>query len=143
MTNEKVKILERKMLEENDFSAIYEYFMDHFGDFPAFIDMGERVLVPQLLEIFGQIGQAILKKEKIALMQPNVIKVQKWKMLHGSMFMEDRLLCFFYLKSINRGMVSVCKMGTSLVHYARITPQMIDGAMPENLFDDFHEIHSN
>jgi hypothetical protein len=144
MTNEKVSTLEQKVLSEQDFIAIYNYFMDHFGDHKAFGQLGERVLVPQLLDIFGQVGQAVLQKKEIRLEQPNIIKVQKWKMLHGFMQMEDRLLCFFYLKNINRGMISICKMGTSLVHYARITPQMLpDGTMPEGLFDDFHEMHAN
>ena len=139
MTYQHLAQLEHLLMHEASFEKTYSYFMDHFGVNPAFIDVGQKTSVPNIITMLGEIARQFFQNEAIVMTDLLVIKVDKFNLLHGFVHVEGHLMVFFYCKKVNRGMACLQNMLslTSKTHYFRITPQSADGKpLPSELFED-------
>ena len=64
MTYQHLAQLEHLLMHEASFEKTYSYFMDHFGVNPAFIDVGQKTSVPNIITMLVEITRQFFQKEE-------------------------------------------------------------------------------
>ena len=142
MFHQHIEQLEYLLQHEESFEKTHAYFMDNFAEHREFAEIGERVSVPYITTMLGELCSQFFKKKAIELHNRTVIKVATLQLLHGFVQVEGHLMVFFYCKRINQGMACLVNMTNrnDLTHYFRITPTTSDGSpVPQTLFKDTFE----
>jgi len=131
MTQAKLEILEQKLLHPNDWDEAMNYFFDHFGTEPDFLEMSKKTRLPIILTMMGEIGKQLFHKNTVALVNPMMFKVKEFGMIHGTCITEGRLITFVYLMNIHKGVFSIANLATNKVeHCSRVS------ALPLGKLDD-------
>ena len=55
--------LKEKMVQAKEFSKVWKYFLDHFGEDPAFMALGEPTRPPLLEAVFTQIARQLFQRD--------------------------------------------------------------------------------
>jgi len=115
---EKIEELRRQLVEAEDLLPVWNFFFDHFGENPDFIALGKMARSPLLEEVLLRVGKQLFG-EDVRTMGPTLIKLRKYKFLHGSGLINGRLAVLFFFTDLDMGMVSVVDSGghTHLVRF--------------------------
>lgn len=118
-----------KIMTDKDFSKIFAYFYDHFGEDPAFFEASEPMEAKPndlLVQLLGQIGGAILKTEKIALTNLRLLRVAEYQFIHGGFGLNDALGTVLYCEDLQKGIVALHRPRKNQpVHFARFSAEML------------------
>ncbi|MBX2893121.1 MAG: hypothetical protein KF734_19580 [Saprospiraceae bacterium] len=136
MTQAKLATLEEKLLHPDDWDQAINYFFDHFGTEPAFLELSKKTRLPIILTMMGEIGKKLFQKEAVALVNPMMFKVKEFNMIHGTCIIEERLITFVYLMNIHKGVFSIANLQTNKVeHCSRVS------ALPLTELNDEQEMY--
>lgn len=127
----KLETLKEKTIAGGSFAAIFDYFFDHFGEDPAFFDLGvqtRHALLESLLESVA----GLLFKKKITLESLFIIRVPKTGFIHGGCVANGRMMSFFYFEDIDMGLAAITMGGgkpTQLSRFSakRLPPESFQG----------------
>jgi hypothetical protein len=119
--------LKKKLIMEDDFGQMYEFFMDHFGENDEFLALGQRVrqadfpitnvAVAAALATLATTAN-IQNAKKAAQIQP--IHLPEEHFLHGPIHLGNTFGLFFYFEDVDVGLVYVYA-GNDLSNFARIS----------------------
>jgi hypothetical protein len=114
--------LKHKVVEENNFSVIWNFYMDHFTDLSEFTDMGKPARNKFLDEAIPVTCQEMFQK-KVKVTLPLTISIPEYKFFHGPLQVGKRIGGFLYFEDICVGMIAVSAHfpPTDLVKYSRFT----------------------
>lgn len=101
----KLADLKRMLVEATDFFEVYGYFMDHFGEKPELLKLGEPLKDATFLEVLGKIGSQILGK-KIKVTQPLLQHCREHKLIHGAFLLGNHVGCVFYFEDLEKGLAA-------------------------------------
>ena len=119
--------LKKKLITEDDFGVIWEFFLDHFGEDDEFLARGHKVppadfpitKVAVAAALATMYTTASLKgKTKVADIQP--IHIPEEHFLHGAMRLGTTFGVFLYFEDADVGLVYVYA-GDDLSKFARIS----------------------
>src|SRR5215470_19456501 len=120
----KLDDLKEKMQLEEDFSAIWKFFFDHFGENPEFMALGARAdeTMHLFLEpILENICKQLVKREVMAA-QFILTELPDQKFYHGPCLTDAGIAVVFYFEDLKMGMFSLTPgLGSELVHYGRFS----------------------
>jgi hypothetical protein len=102
---EKLGTLKQMLVEATDFSDVYGYFMDHFGEDPELMAMGERFRDPAFLQMLERLGAQVVGK-KARIEQPLFLRVKEHRFVHGAFRYGDHVGCVFYFGDIEKGLAA-------------------------------------
>jgi hypothetical protein len=98
--------LKLKMVSGGDLFAIYQYFLDHFGENDEFMQMGVKTRNPMIEQVLTQIARSIFKEKIQPPQRSRIIRIPERGFLHGSCIFKDRIASFFYFEDIDSGMAA-------------------------------------
>jgi hypothetical protein len=98
--------LKDKLATASDFSEVQRYFLDHFGEDPEFMKLGEKARHPFLEAVFAQIGQQLFRSPA-ALMELLLIRLPEHHFIHGSCVLNGRLSQVIYFEDVQLGLLTV------------------------------------
>ena len=104
--------LKLKMATDSDFSAIYNFFFEHFGENPEFLKFGEQIEHPLLEQTLTHIARAVFKTNLSLPRHAKFIHLPDQHFVHGSCLFTGVLAAFFYFEDIDAGMAAF--LSTSL-----------------------------
>jgi hypothetical protein len=119
--------LKKKLIIEDDFGKMYEFFMDHFGENDAFLALGKRVQPADFPITNVAVAAALAtiaatpsaqKAKSAARVQP--IHLPEEHFLHGPIHLGNTFGVFFYFEDVDVGLVYVYA-GGDLSTFARIS----------------------
>lgn len=102
-----LETLRHKIATAKDFSDVFTYFYDHFGEDPDFFDVGEPVENELLLKLLGQVGGAIFKTDKVRLDNLRLIRIAEYHFVHGGMTMNGAMATVIYCDDLQQGIIAV------------------------------------
>jgi hypothetical protein len=113
--------LREKLLEGQEFSQVFDFFMTHFGEKAEFHALGERTQNPLLEAIVGQVGKEVLGRE-VSTEGMVFTGLPEQGFIHGGGLLGGRLTTVIYFEDICVGLLAVV-MATapSLTQFARFT----------------------
>jgi hypothetical protein len=98
--------LKDKLATTDRFAAVMEYFFDHFGDDPEFIDQGERADCPFLETILAQVGAQLCGKP-VTPADVLLTRLPEHQFVHGRCFLDGKLTTVLYFEDIHLGLLAV------------------------------------
>lgn len=120
-------VLKDKLINGSDFSEVFRFFLDHFGENPEFHDIGELVPEhPLLLSMIEQIGRTMFKQNKLRLVGLHLARLNEYPFIHGGFFINGKVATILYFEEINKGLMAV-SWGGDEMRYSRFTAQKAVG----------------
>lgn len=114
MNLDKLVSLKMKLVAENDFSVIWEYFMDNFAENEEFLDCGHPMQdddspIPKAVATAAATALASAGIRAKAAVVGNLIPIHipEQQFVHGAMIMQGHLVTFFYFEDLDVGLVYV------------------------------------
>jgi hypothetical protein len=102
----KLETLKEKLVSAKDFSEVWTWFLDHLGENPEFMGLGERVKDPFLEMVLRQIGQQLFGRP-VELHDILFVYLKEHGFVHGALTLEDRPATVFYFQDIKQGLVVI------------------------------------
>jgi hypothetical protein len=123
--------LKMKMSTGKDFSEIYGYFFDHFGENNEFLTLGKEVSHPLLKMVITQLTSTIFKKKFNPPQHSKFIHLPDQRFLHGSCIFPGVFAVFFYFEDLDSGMAALNRVPSSgRIEYARFSVRTSDKMPP-------------
>jgi len=122
----KLDTLKEKVMTAKDFKEPINYFFDHFGENPDFIQAGKRANNPLLHNILIKVGEALFPGQNITVTNIMLLEVKSHQFFHGSCFIHGRITNVFFFKDIDMGMCAIV-MGGSNMMMSRFSSTYIEG----------------
>ena len=98
--------LKDKLLHAKTFADVQTYFLDHFGDQPEFMDLGERHRDPFLEAVFASVAEQ-LHNRRVPVTNVMLKRLPEHGFVHGSALLGGRLATMLYFEEPRRGLISV------------------------------------
>jgi hypothetical protein len=98
--------LKDRLIHAENFTQVWEYFLDHFGQDPEFIALGERTDDPFLEAVLTQVGTELFQRE-VAPTDFLLTRVPEHQFVHGGCILNGRLTNVLYFEDIHTGLLAV------------------------------------
>jgi hypothetical protein len=119
-----LKLLEKlkdKLITAREFGDVMKYFLDHFGEDPAFIALGDRIEHPFLEAVLAQVGQQLFGKP-VSLTDVLLTRLPEHAFIHGGASLGGKLATVLYFEDLCKGLLTVCwSITPPETKYARFT----------------------
>jgi hypothetical protein len=98
--------LKQKLIHDKDLMPVWKFFLDHFGEDPEFIALGEAIAHPFLETVLAQVGMQMFPGNAIASMT-RLVRLADQQFIHGSINVAGRQGFVFFFEDVQVGMVVV------------------------------------
>jgi hypothetical protein len=98
--------LKHKLVHDKDLMPVWKFFLDHFGEDPEFIALGEAIRHEFLETVLAQVGMQMFPGKAIASMT-RLVRLKDQQFIHGSANLAGRMGMVFYFEDEQVGMVVV------------------------------------
>jgi hypothetical protein len=113
--------LKKKLQTAREFSEVWRYFMDHFGEDPDFMALGEQTRDTFLEQTVAQIG-AQLTGTPVSVVTTLLIRVPDQGFIHGCVTLGGRPGNLLYFEDIHMGLLGVAwSAATAEAKFVRFT----------------------
>jgi hypothetical protein len=120
--------LKEKLIQATDFTPVFEYFMDHFGEDPDFIALGERAQHPFLAAVLDRVGKELFGKP-VPLTDLLLVRLPEHQFLHGGCILGGKLANVLYFEDGSVGLLAVAmSMSPGETRLVRFTGQPLPAA---------------
>jgi hypothetical protein len=106
---QKLAELKRLLVSATDFSSVFGYFMDHFGEKPELMTLGGPHHDPIFVQVLEQLGARVIGK-KAQIKQPLLLRWAEQKLIHGAFLIGDHVGSVFYFGDLEKGLAAFGSM---------------------------------
>ncbi len=107
MNAKKMETLKDKLIVSRELADVMRYFLDHFGEDPKFIALGERIEHPLLLLMLGQVARGVFGHE-VEVTDVLLTHLEEHHFIHGTARLGGKLATVLYCEDLCKGLVTVC-----------------------------------
>ena len=127
--------LRQNLMTEKTFSATFNKFFDIVEGDPTFMGRGQKSKNKKVLELVSTMLGLFFKIHRGALVISQLQYVENTidNMFHGSGMVKGHLFVFFYFSDLDKGMLSINKMGSSHNTIVRITSEPVSHIKTDDL----------
>jgi hypothetical protein len=117
----KLATLKAKLLTAKNFGDVLGYFLDHFGDHPAFLDLGEPTTDEFLVQVLAQVAGQLFGRS-VAVRNIRLVRLPEHEFIHGGFSVEGKVGTLIYFEDQHQGLISVAwSLSPPETKYARFT----------------------
>lgn len=98
--------LKDKLLHAKNFSEVWHYFFDHFGEDAEFIALGERIRDTFLEAVLDQVAQQIFGK-KVPVHEMLLTRLAEHQFIHGGCIINGKLANVVYFEDVQVGLFAL------------------------------------
>lgn len=98
--------LKDKMIHGTNFTDIFTYFLDHFGENPDFIALGQEVRHEFLEQVYLQVGQQLFGKP-VPLTDILLKQLPEYHFYHGGGCLGGKVANVLYFEDVCVGLLGV------------------------------------
>ncbi len=102
-----LEILKMKLVHDDDFFEIKNYFFDHLAESDEFMEMGKHKRDKRLEQVLAFAAQQALNTKIVALQNVFFINLRKQHFTHGGGQMNEYLANFIYFSDIDVGLLTL------------------------------------
>jgi hypothetical protein len=107
MNLSKLAELKQRLIDATDFSAVWTYFLDHFGERREFAKIGERthdaLIESLLIKMAKEVKNVDLDPEEILL-----TRLAEQQFIHGGCLKNGKMINVLYFEDIFMGTIMIC-----------------------------------
>ncbi|HMY73599.1 MAG TPA: hypothetical protein PLQ88_17415, partial [Blastocatellia bacterium] len=86
-----------------------------------------------LKEVLKKVGRQHLNKASVLVSNMLLIEIPKRHFFHGPAMVDNYMASLFYFEDLKMGMISLARLGSGWVHYARFSTLDVTGNKSINL----------
>jgi hypothetical protein len=101
-----LRTLKQKLTTAKEFSAVFTYFLDHFGEDPEFIAQGERTDSPFLEAVLAEVGKELFGKA-VRVADVLLTRLPEHGFIHGACTLDGRLANVLYFEDVCTGLLAI------------------------------------
>jgi hypothetical protein len=117
--------LKRKLLRDKVLPPVWRFFLDHFGDDPAFIGLGKQTRHPFVEAALAEVCRQ-LYPQAAAITGLLLTRLAEQQFIHGGFFVAGRPGALIYFEDVRMGLITVAELPPSIeVKYCRFSGQPI------------------
>jgi hypothetical protein len=125
--------LKEQLVNSKKYIKVWEYFLDHFGEDPAFIALGERVHHPLIEAVFAQVARQLFKHE-VDWDHVFFTGLPEHDFIHGGGLVSGGLLNVLYFDDIQTGLLcAVSPSKTGETKFVRFSGHKLRGEVKPSL----------
>ena len=98
--------LKKKLVNDKDLLPVWEFFLDHLGDDPAFIERGELVSHAFLEEILPRLGMQMYPRDAMTC-QMRLVRLADQQFIHGAVNVDGRAGGVLFFEEVQVGLLAV------------------------------------
>jgi hypothetical protein len=102
----KVATLKEQLLASTAFPNVMNYFIDHFGNDPTFLGMGEPVRDERIVLALGSVAAHLLRCPSTAV-ETQLVRLPEHQMTHGLLTLQRGIGVVFFFDDIERGLLGL------------------------------------
>jgi hypothetical protein len=113
--------LKAKLLTAENFGDILGYFLDHFGDHPAFMELGQPVRDEFLEQVLAQVASQLFQKAT-PIHDARLVRLPDHGFIHGGFLVGGKVGTLIYFEDLRKGLISVAwSLSPPETKYARFS----------------------
>ncbi len=116
--------LKEKLIHAKKFSDVWKYFLDHFGEDPAFFPLGERTRHDVIESLIIQTAEKMFHM-KVKADQVLLTLLPEQQFIHGGCMQAGHMINAIYFDDIFMGMIMVCSLGSDQTTTLRFTGRKV------------------
>ncbi len=117
----KLATLKAKLLTAKNFGEVTGYFLDHFGDHPAFIELGEPTSDEFLVQVLAEVASQLFHKT-VAMHDVRLVRLPDHGFVHGGFMVQGKVGTLIYFEDVCKGLISFAwSLAPPETKYARFT----------------------
>lgn len=117
--------LKEKLVNAVEFKPVLNYFLDHFGEHPDFLDLGRKVEDPLLECLIEAAGESLFSRP-VKLQDLILVQIPIHRFVHGAFTLGGLPANVIYFQDIRQGMLSVMGKGPDgMVHFVRFCGEVM------------------
>jgi hypothetical protein len=117
----KLATLKAKLLTAQNFGEVLGYFLDHFGDHPAFLELGEPTADDFIEQVLEQVAGQLFGR-KVAVKNMRLVRLPDHGFTHGGFSVEGKVGTLIYFEDEHKGLISIAwSLAPPETKYARFT----------------------
>jgi hypothetical protein len=121
MFDTEIKKMQDILVNENNFSKIWDYFMSNFAENPRYMKYCKKTKHSSIKDLIKAIGNKhMFPNQKIQITHLFLLKVKRTKLIHGPFVINNCPGMVFYFDDINKGLVTVATK-RDMASYYRIS----------------------
>jgi hypothetical protein len=121
MFDKEIKAMQDILVNEQNFSKIWDYFMSNFAENPRFMKYCKKTKHPSIKEMLVAIGEKhMFPNQKILITHLFLLKAKRTKLIHGPFVINNCPGMVFYFDDIQKGLITVATK-RDLASYYRIS----------------------
>lgn len=119
--------LKKRLVEAKDFSDVWNYFFDNFGENEAFMALGKPALCPQLEAILKQAGANAFKGEEVKIHSTSFFFFEEQAFLHGAYTINGKFAGVLYFLDLQIGLAGITLSMAGPTEFCRFRTGKITG----------------
>jgi hypothetical protein len=117
----KLATLKSKLLTADNFGEVTGYFLDHFGDHPIFIELGEPTRDDFLEQVLAQVAGQLFGRN-VVMRDIRLVRLPEHGFIHGGFLVEGKVGTIIYFEDERKGLISIAwSLSPPETKYARFT----------------------
>jgi hypothetical protein len=125
--------LKRKLVQDKALPPVWTFFLDHLGQDPAFIRLGEETRHEFVEAALAEVCRQLYPKAE-AIVGLILTRLAEQQFLHGGFFVAGRPGGLFYFEDIRMGLITVAELPPSIeVKYCRFSGQPLRPPAPPSV----------
>lgn len=99
-------VLQEKLVQAENFSEVWDYFMTHFAEQPGFMNHGDTVRHPVVEAAIAAAAMQVLGPQaKIDRML--LVRLPEQRFIHGAVTVKGRMANVFFFEEVGVGLLAV------------------------------------
>ncbi len=113
--------LKRKLVQDKALPPVWRFFLDHLGEDPEFIRLGDQTRHPFVEAALAQVGRQLFPQAE-AIVGLLLTRLPEQQFLHGGFMIAGRPGGLFYFDDVRMGLITIAELPPSIdVKYARFS----------------------
>src|SRR5689334_3081874 len=89
--------LKTKLLTAKNFGEVTGYFLDHFGEDPAFMELGEPIRDEFIEQVLAQVAGQIFQR-MVVIRNIRLVRLPEHEFIHGGFMVEGKVGTLLYFE---------------------------------------------
>jgi hypothetical protein len=123
--------LKMKMATGTDFTAVFHFFFEHFGEKPDFMKLGKKIDHPMLAQVLTHVAGSVFRNAA-NIKHSTFLHLPDQHFIHGSCIFEGVMASFFYFEDLDAGMASLMSPGSLRVQVVRFSIKQMGKVSPSS-----------
>ncbi len=102
----KLATLKAKLATAKDFGDVLGYFLDHFGEDPDFLKLGQPTTDDFIEQVLGQVAGQLFQRS-VLIRDLRLIRLPEHEFLHGGFQVQGKLGTLIYFEDERKGLIAI------------------------------------